>query len=258
MPRDQINETKSFWKNDWVWRSKEINQKRLLTFPPTPTDQTQQHICASGGPKWRNPRQPTPHTPMQQLLHHGSRPPWHKLHICWTYEEQDGEQNDQGLPKDYQQDESSRDGTKKTCTWKWMLGSNEGIHQKKWHGLCTCPLGTTQAKPGRTGYSNIQTHFISILAGVNNKFPLSLWCHLLKPTKLTLNFLCQSRWRNTPVGTYILRFSQAGGVYKRYFWASVSSETCAPGGSYCAYSVFLGVTLACLMHSLESLFADLQ
>ncbi len=65
-------------------------------------------------------------------------------------------------------------------------------------------------------------------------------------------------WRNTPVGTYILRFSWAGGVYKRYFWASTSSETCAPGGSYFTYSVFLGVTLACLMHSPESLFPDLQ
>jgi hypothetical protein len=47
-----------------------------------------------------------------------------------------------------------------------------------------------------------------------------------------------------------LSFSRAGGVYKRYFWASASSETCAPGGSYFVYSVFLGVTLAFLMHSL--------
>ncbi len=46
-------------------------------------------------------------------------------------------------------------------------------------------------------------------------------------------------------------FSQAGGVYKRYFWASASSETRAPGGLYFVYSVFLGVTLACLMHSLR-------
>ncbi len=36
-----------------------------------------------------------------------------------------------------------------------------------------------------------KANFISILAGVDNKFPLSLWCHLLKPTKLTLNLLCQ-------------------------------------------------------------------
>jgi hypothetical protein len=37
-----------------------------------------------------------------------------------------------------------------------------------------------------------KAHFILILAGIDDKFPLSLWCHLLKPTKLTLNLLCQS------------------------------------------------------------------
>ena len=41
-------------------------------------------------------------------------------------------------------------------------------------------------------------------------------------------------------------------------FASASQEFCTLGGSYFAYSVFLGVTLACLMHSLESLFPDLQ
>jgi hypothetical protein len=35
-------------------------------------------------------------------------------------------------------------------------------------------------------------HFISILAGVDNRFPLSLWCYLLEPTELTLNSLRQS------------------------------------------------------------------
>ncbi len=58
--------------------------------------------------------------------------------------------------------------------------------------------------------------------------------------------------------THILRFCQEGGVYKRYFWASASLETCAPGGSYFAYSVFLGVTLAWSMQSPESLVFDLQ
>jgi hypothetical protein len=37
-----------------------------------------------------------------------------------------------------------------------------------------------------------QHHFISILSGVGNKFPLSLWCALLKQTELTMNLLRQS------------------------------------------------------------------
>jgi hypothetical protein len=34
--------------------------------------------------------------------------------------------------------------------------------------------------------------FISILSGVDNKFPLSLWCHLIGPAELTVNLLHQS------------------------------------------------------------------
>jgi hypothetical protein len=35
-------------------------------------------------------------------------------------------------------------------------------------------------------------HFISILSGVDDKFPLFLWCHLLSPAELTVNLLRQS------------------------------------------------------------------
>ncbi len=34
-------------------------------------------------------------------------------------------------------------------------------------------------------------HFIAILSRVGNKFPLSLWCHLLSPVELTINLLQQ-------------------------------------------------------------------
>ncbi len=35
-------------------------------------------------------------------------------------------------------------------------------------------------------------HFISILSGVDDKFPLSHWCALLKQTELTMNLIRQS------------------------------------------------------------------
>jgi hypothetical protein len=35
-------------------------------------------------------------------------------------------------------------------------------------------------------------HFISILSGMDNKFPLSLWCHLIGSAELTVNLLRQS------------------------------------------------------------------
>ncbi len=57
---------------------------------------------------------------------------------------------------------------------------------------------------------------------------------------------------------YLMFWPRGWSIYKKHFWASASLETCVPGGSYFVYSVFLSVTLACSMHSPESLFPDLQ
>jgi hypothetical protein len=53
------------------------------------------------------------------------------------------------------------------------------------------PLGNHQCNHAKRVIQTFKAHFILILAGINNKFPLSLWCHLLEPTKLTLNLLRQ-------------------------------------------------------------------
>jgi hypothetical protein len=53
------------------------------------------------------------------------------------------------------------------------------------------PLGNHQRNQAEHVIQTFKAHFISILAGVVDKFSLSLWCHLLEPTKLTLNLLCQ-------------------------------------------------------------------
>jgi hypothetical protein len=37
-----------------------------------------------------------------------------------------------------------------------------------------------------------KNHFVSILSGVDDRFPLSLWCYLVRPAELTVNLLCQS------------------------------------------------------------------
>ena len=37
-----------------------------------------------------------------------------------------------------------------------------------------------------------KNHFILILSGVDDRFPLSLWCYLVRPAKLTINLLRQS------------------------------------------------------------------
>jgi hypothetical protein len=55
------------------------------------------------------------------------------------------------------------------------------------------PLGNHQRNQAECVIQTFKAHFISLLVGVDDRFPLSLWCHLLKPTKLTLNLLCQSK-----------------------------------------------------------------
>jgi hypothetical protein len=37
-----------------------------------------------------------------------------------------------------------------------------------------------------------KNHFVLILSGVDDRFPLSLWCHLVHPAELTVNLLRQS------------------------------------------------------------------
>jgi hypothetical protein len=53
--------------------------------------------------------------------------------------------------------------------------------------------GYHQCNQAERAIQMFKVHFTSILAGIDDKFPLSLWCHLLKPTELTLNLLCQSK-----------------------------------------------------------------
>ncbi len=55
------------------------------------------------------------------------------------------------------------------------------------------PWGNHQCNQAERVLQTFKAHFISILAGINDKFPLSLWCHLLKLAKLTLNLLHQSK-----------------------------------------------------------------
>ncbi len=53
------------------------------------------------------------------------------------------------------------------------------------------PPGNYQCNQAERTIQTFKVHFILILAGINDKFPLSLWCHLLEPTKLTLSLLHQ-------------------------------------------------------------------
>ncbi len=54
------------------------------------------------------------------------------------------------------------------------------------------PPGNHRCNLAERVIQTFKHHFISILSGVDDKFPLSLWCHLLVLAELTINLLCQS------------------------------------------------------------------
>ncbi len=54
------------------------------------------------------------------------------------------------------------------------------------------PLDCHHCNITKQAIKTFKNHFVSILSGVDNRFPLSLWCHLVQPTELTINLLQQS------------------------------------------------------------------
>jgi hypothetical protein len=54
------------------------------------------------------------------------------------------------------------------------------------------PLDCHHRNIAKQAIQTFNNHFVSILSKVDDRFPLSLWCHLVQPAKLTVNLLWQS------------------------------------------------------------------
>jgi hypothetical protein len=65
--------------------------------------------------------------------------------------------------------------------------------------------GNHRQNQAKRAIQTFNAHFITILVGVDDRFPLLLWCYLLEPTELTLNLLRQSN-----VAPKILAFALHG------------------------------------------------
>eukprot|EP00804_Cyclotella_cryptica_P022723 CCRYP_012524-RA/>CCRYP_012524-RA protein AED:0.42 eAED:0.42 QI:0/-1/0/1/-1/1/1/0/157 len=66
------------------------------------------------------------------------------------------------------------------------------IHDKYRMQYELAPPGCRRRNANEVAIRNFKCHFLSILAGVADDFPLQLWDKLLPQTKITLNLLCQS------------------------------------------------------------------
>jgi hypothetical protein len=54
------------------------------------------------------------------------------------------------------------------------------------------PPDCHQRNIAKRAIQTFKNHFVAILSGVNDRFPFSLWCHLVRPAELTINLLRQS------------------------------------------------------------------
>jgi hypothetical protein len=54
------------------------------------------------------------------------------------------------------------------------------------------PPDCHQRNIAERAFQTFKNHFVAILSRVNDRFPLSLWCHLVRPAELTVNLLRQS------------------------------------------------------------------
>ncbi len=72
-----------------------------------------------------------------------------------------------------------------STAYKECIRNNGMIHE-------LVPPDNHQSNLAERAIQTFKHHFISILSGVDDKFPLSLWCALLEQTELTVNLLRQS------------------------------------------------------------------
>jgi hypothetical protein len=64
---------------------------------------------------------------------------------------------------------------------------------KKNHMTCLLvPPDCHQRNIAKRAIQTFKNHFVAILSRVDDRFTLSLWCHLIRPAELTVNLLRQS------------------------------------------------------------------
>jgi hypothetical protein len=142
------------------------------------------------------PHRPNRHIPnhvtTRLLVHNGGHPSRCKLHLLQINKEPNQRQNDHGLPKMVDRMKLATLRLKhhrldKDCLveFKACIAQNGMTHE-------LVPLDCHHGNITEWAIQMFKNHFVSILSGVDDRFPLSLWCHLVQPAELTINLLQQS------------------------------------------------------------------
>ncbi len=164
----------------------------ITSHSPKPTNRSSAKRTSPTQLHWLNGSLPI-HFPTRQQIYHGGNPPWCKLHLCQTYAKQVKGRDDKRAYKNIiNRMRLAGLGLKKHKLDNKAMEAFKQFIQEQQMQYKLVPPGNHQCNQAERTIKTFKAHFILILAGVDNKFPLSLWCLVLhKPTELTLNLLCQ-------------------------------------------------------------------
>ncbi len=83
-------------------------------------------------------------------------------------------------------------GLKRHCLDNECLAAFKACIAKNGMTYKLVPPDYHRCNIAKQSIQTFKSHFVSILSGVVERFPLSLWCNLLQPAELTVNLLQQS------------------------------------------------------------------
>jgi hypothetical protein len=160
------------------------DQGRTGHSKPTTADHQKalQHLCCSVQTVGHRPHRLNRHIPSyvttRLLVHHGRHPSRHKLHLLRINEEPNQRQNDHGLPKMVDRMKLLALGLKHRRLDNKCLAAFKACIAKNGMTQELVPLDCHHHSIAKWAIQTFKNHFISILSEVDDRFPLSLWCHL--------------------------------------------------------------------------------
>ena len=130
--------------------------------------------------------------------------------------------NGESLPSVDSQDERNRYPSNNAHIRQRVLGWVQGRNQRKQNEVPTCPVQQPQTQRGRKkAIQTFKDHFVAVLCGTDENFPLQRWCQILRQAEHQLNMLRKSR-----TNPAISVFEQMHGQhqYKAYSCAVLGCE----------------------------------
>ncbi len=130
------------------------------------------------------------HLTMRLLVHHSGHPSGCKLYLLQINKEHNWWRDDHCLPKNGQQDEALSTRVESSLIGQQVFGEIQRMHHQEWDDSWVSPnLDCHHCNIAERVIQMFKHHFVSILSRVEDRFPLSLFCHLVQPAELTVNLL---------------------------------------------------------------------